>query len=231
MLRLSLFIYFLADITFSFTVLCKLLYVVVTNVLILATFLAVLGFRHGGVSWPYSPRWRQLSDHPCPATHGRDAGAGSDPTSAAFQTAGGQHDAERHPEGPHICCPCTQVGDHCIQQESSQPYDRIHADQTSFVIGKCFHSNYLFVLFDIFLQWWCWACGRVWDHSWDLCISRGAGIWHWNCESQSCGEAEVQSAWDQNSSRWVCWINPEGIKILLTTQLFNLRNDHDPRKT
>lgn len=105
---------------------------------------------------------------------------------------------------------------------------RIHADQTSFVIGKCFHSNYLFVLFDIFLQWWCWACGRVWDHSWDLCISRGAGIWHWNCESQSCGEAEVQSAWDQNSSRWVCWINPEGIKILLTTQLFNLRNEHDP---
>lgn len=106
--------------------LCKLLYVVVTNVFILTTFLAVPGFRHGGVPWPYSPRWRQLSDHPCPAAHGRDAGAGSDPTFAALQTAGGQHDAKCHPEGSHLCCPCTQVGDHSIQQESFQPHDSIH---------------------------------------------------------------------------------------------------------
>lgn len=93
------------------------------------------------------------------------------------------------------------------------------ADQTCFAIGKCFYSNWLFFLFDILLQWCQWACSRVWDHSWDLCISRGAGIWHWNCESKSCGEAEVQSAWDQNSSRWVCWINPEVIKMLLTYSL------------
>lgn len=70
---------------------------------------AVPGFRHGGVSRSYGARWRQLSDHPCAAPHGRDAGAGPDTAAAALQAAGGQHDAQRHPEGPHVRCARTQV--------------------------------------------------------------------------------------------------------------------------
>lgn len=71
----------------------------------------VPGFRHGGVSWPYGPRWRQLSDHSRAATYSCDAGAGPDAASAALQAAGGQHDEERHPERPHFCCARTQVCD------------------------------------------------------------------------------------------------------------------------
>lgn len=75
----------------------------------LTSVMTVSGCRHGGVSRPYSPRWRQLPDHPCAATHSCDAGARPDVASAALQAAGGQHDAERHPERPHICCACKQV--------------------------------------------------------------------------------------------------------------------------
>lgn len=96
---------------------------------------------------------------------------------------------------------------HGLQQQSSQPHDSVHC-------RSCVSIQITSVLFGVFLQWYRWACGKVWDHCWDLCISRGAGIWHWNCESKSCGEAEVQSAWDQNSSRWVCWINPEDIQMM-----------------
>lgn len=71
--------------------------------------LTVSGLRHGGVPRSYSPRWRQLPDHPRAATHVCDAGAGSDAASAAVQAAGGQHDEERHPERPHLCCARTQV--------------------------------------------------------------------------------------------------------------------------
>lgn len=100
---------------FSFTELCHLMYIVFSNALTLTPLMAVSGFRHGGVSWPYSPRWRQLSDHPCPAAHSRDAGARSDSPSAALQTTGGQHDAESHTERSHLCCAGTQVGDRYIR--------------------------------------------------------------------------------------------------------------------
>lgn len=76
-----------------------------------SSVMAVPGLGHGGVSRPHCPRWRQLSDHPCAATHGRDAGARADTASATLQAAGGQHDAERHPERPHLCCARAQVWD------------------------------------------------------------------------------------------------------------------------
>lgn len=110
MLRFSLF-FSSRHKTFSFTELSNSMYIVLTNVLTLATLMAVPGFRHGRVSWSYSSRRWQLSDHPCPATYGCDAGARSDTPSAALQTTGGQHDAESHPERSHLCCAGPQVGD------------------------------------------------------------------------------------------------------------------------
>lgn len=70
----------------------------------------------------------------------------------------------------------------------------------------------LLVSFGVCLQWCKWGGGRVRDNSWNLCIPRGAGIWHWNCQSESCGEAEIQGPWDKNSSRWVSWNDPRTIK-------------------
>lgn len=128
--------------------------------LVVTTFLAVLGFRYGGVSWPYSPRWRQLSDHPCAAPHGRDAGTGSDPPAAALQTAGGQHDAERHPEGSHLCCPGAQVGDLCIQQESSQPHETVHSRSDRFCSWKVF-----------LFKWPIFFC------AWHLSVVMPASLW------------------------------------------------------
>lgn len=66
---------------------------------------------HGGISRADCPRRRQLSDHPGAAAHGCDAGPGSDAAPAAVQAAGGQHDAQRHPERPHLRCARTQVRD------------------------------------------------------------------------------------------------------------------------
>lgn len=83
-------------------------------VLSVGSVVTVPRFRHGGVSRAYCPRRRQLSDHPCAATHGCDAGPGSDAAPAAVQAAGGQHDAERHPERPYLRCARTQVRDDCV---------------------------------------------------------------------------------------------------------------------
>lgn len=93
-------------------------------VLSVGSVVTVPRFRHGGVSRAYCPRRRQLSDHPCAATHGCDAGPGSDAAPAAVQAAGGQHDAERHPERSHLRCARTQVRDDRflqLSQQSGQP--------------------------------------------------------------------------------------------------------------
>lgn len=77
--------------------------------IIIVAVLVVPGVRHGGVSWPDSSWWRQLSDYPCTASHNRNVGSWSDTASTVVQATGGQHDAQCHPAGPHICCSRKQV--------------------------------------------------------------------------------------------------------------------------
>lgn len=77
---------------------------------------------------------------------------------------------------------------------------------------------FFMVSFGICLQWWRWAGGQVWDHSWNLRLQRGAGIWHRNRQSESCGQAEVQGPWDKNSSRWVSWIYQISIQLKVKTR-------------
>lgn len=89
----------------------------------------VPGLGHGGVPRPHGARRRQLPDHPGAATHGRDAGAGPDAAAAALPAAGGQHDAQRHPERPNLRCAALVRGDrlhtHCTEVTSESPvFDR-----------------------------------------------------------------------------------------------------------
>lgn len=96
----------------------------------------VPGLGHGGVPWAHGARWRQLPDHPGSAAHRRHAGPGPDAATAALQAAGGQHDAQRHPEGPDLRCAALVRGDHTHTADQSEPVLDWRSAKSSLVLNQ-----------------------------------------------------------------------------------------------